>query len=640
MTPAAPQIGPVLRKVTGPRDLKALPEDQLPALARDIRSYLVSAVSQTGGHLGPNLGVVELTIGIHRVFDSPRDTIVFDTGHQAYVHKLLTGRQDFSDLRQRGGLSGYPSRTESGHDIVENTHASAGLSWAAGIAQARQLTGEGSRYTVVIVGDGALTGGMAWEALNNIAAERDERLIIVVNDNGRSYAPTIGGLARHLAGLRTAGLYERTLGWGRRFLQARGRPGRLVYGALHGLKKGIKDVLAPQALFEDLGIKYIGTVDGHNTSQVMEALVRAKSFRGPVIVHAITEKGRGYTPAETDGADRFHAVGRIHPETGLPVAAGGSQWTGVFAEELVRAARRDERIVAVTAAMLEPVGLARFAAEFPHRVFDVGIAEQHAAAAAAGMAFGGLRPVVAVYSSFMNRAFDQVMMDCALHRAPVVFALDRAGITGEDGPSHHGQWDVAVMRSVPGLRVAAPRDGRRLAELLREALAWEDGPTVVRFPKGVVPENLPSQRRVAGVDVLAEHDGGPRVLIVAMGAMALAGVEAARVLSEQGLGSRVVDPRWVLPVSESLVELVSDCDAVVCVEDGLAASGAGEALRALLGERGITPPMRCLGLPSEFLAHAKREELLEDCGLTAAGIAAAAISTLATVPQSSSSSSG
>ncbi|MDR1150962.1 MAG: 1-deoxy-D-xylulose-5-phosphate synthase, partial [Bifidobacteriaceae bacterium] len=623
----APRHRPLLASLHGPGDLKALDRRDLPALAQEIREFLVDAVSRTGGHLGPNLGVVELTIAIHRVFDSPKDTIVFDTGHQAYVHKLLTGRQDFSRLRRSGGLSGYPSRAESVHDVVENTHASAGLSWAAGIAGARGLAPGGAserRYTVAVVGDGALTGGMSWEALNNIAEWKDIPLVIIVNDNGRSYAPTIGGLATHLAGLRTAGAYERILHWGRRFLTSHGRFGNFVYSALHGLKKGIKDVIAPQVLFEDLGLKYIGTIDGHDIGQLIHALERAKAFGGPVIVHAITDKGRGYTPAEDHLPDRFHTVGRIHPETGLPVSAAQSSWTSVFAEEIVALARGDERIVALTAAMREPVGLAPFAAEFPSRVIDVGIAEQHAVTAAAGMAFAGLHPVVAVYSTFLNRAFDQVLMDVALHRAPVTLVLDRAGATGEDGASHNGQWDLAMLRIVPGLRVAAPRDAATLRAELREALADDDGPTVVRYPKGDVPAPVVAVDRVDGVDVLARTPGmAASVLVVSVGAVAGVALGVAGALVGRGIGAVVVDPRWVLPVDGTLIRLAAAHDAVVTVEDGLVSGGVGQAVGAALAGQGVTMPVLTFGLPPEFLPLASREQLLHDAGLDPRAIATA-----------------
>ena len=615
------QPGSVLERVKGLRDLKKLPARDLPALAADIRDFLVREVSKTGGHLGPNLGVVELTIGLHRVFNSPTDTIVFDTGHQAYVHKILTGRQDFTTLRQRGGLSGYPSRDESIHDVMSNTHASAGPSWGAGVAAGRALLGECERFTVVVVGDGALTGGMAWEALNNIAAQGGQRLVVVVNDNGRSYAPTIGALARHLSGLRTAPSYERVLTWGSRALRAQGRLGQAAYEALHGLKKGVKDVVAPQAMFEDLGLKYIGAINGHDVAAVERGLVQAKAYGGPVLVHVITEKGRGYQPAEANRMDHHHAVGRIHPETGLPIAPERCGWTAVFSDELVRLGRRNSGVVAVTAAMLDPVGLVPFAAEFPDRVFDVGIAEQHAAAMAAGLAYTGLHPVVAVYATFMNRAFDQVLMDCALHRAGVTFVLDRAGLTGSDGPSHNGQWDMALFRLVPGLRLAAPRDGARLRELLDEAVQINDAPTVLRYPKGPAPADIPALERIDGVDVLTDTSGHHQVLIVAVGAEARTALDAAALLGEEGIGVKVIDPRWVYPVSAAITRLAAGADLVVSLEDGLVDGGAGEAVARALATQGLNLPVINCGLPREFLTHGTRRELAQQAAMTPSQIA-------------------
>lgn len=615
---------PVLPTVRTPADVRRLSGRQVGQLADEIRAFLVEQVSRTGGHLGPNLGVVELTIALHRVFDSPRDTLVFDTGHQAYVHKLLTGRADFSRLRRRDGLSGYPSRAESEHDVVENSHASTALSWADGIAKANELRGHADRSVVAVVGDGALTGGMAWEALNNIAAGQDRRLVVVVNDNGRSYAPTIGGLAHHLDTLRTTQGYENVLSWGKRTLRRSGPPGRAAYEALHGLKKGIKDVVAPQGMFEDLGIKYVGPVDGHDEPAVERALLRAKAFGGPVIVHVITEKGRGYSPAEQDVADRFHAVGQIHPETGLPVAPSRFGWTSVFADEIVRIGRRRPDVVALTAAMLQPVGLAPFATEFPDRVFDVGIAEQHAVTSAAGMAFAGLHPVVAVYATFLNRAFDQVLMDVALHRAGVTFVLDRAGITGDDGASHNGMWDMAMLSIVPGLRLAAPRDEQTLRAALREAVDVDDAPTVVRYPKGAMGEAVEPVDTVDGVDVLARHAGGPdarSVLVVGIGSMAATGLEVARVLAAHGLAATVVDPRWVLPVPEGLVKLVGEHDHVVTIEDGLVDGGVGALLAQRSREAGIATPVQPFGVPRAFLDHATREQLVGALRLGPADVA-------------------
>jgi len=605
-----------LHAIGGPQDLRTLTPAELADLAAQIREFLVAQVSRTGGHLGPNLGVVELTLAVHRVFESPRDTLVFDTGHQAYVHKILTGRQDFSGLRRRGGLSGYPSRAESEHDVVENSHASTSLSWADGIARAYQLAGTPNRHVVAVVGDGALTGGMAWEALNNIATGPGRGLVIVVNDNERSYAPTIGGLAHHLSTLRTTRGYERFLEWGKSALQRSGAPGRLAFEALHGMKKGIKDVVAPQGMFEDLGIKYIGPVDGHDVAEVEHALRRARAYGGPVIVHAITRKGKGYAPAENDETDRFHATGVIDPRTGRPVVAAGVSWTGIFADEVLRIGQERPDVVGITAAMLVPVGLHRFAEAFPERVVDVGIAEQHAVTSAAGMAFAGLHPVVAVYATFINRAFDQVMMDVALHRAGVTFVLDRAGITGDDGASHHGMWDLSLLRLVPGVRIAAPRDADTLRAELREAVAVDDAPTVVRFCKGEVPVAIPAVDRVGGVDVL-RREGAPDVLLVGVGSMVGLGLDVAGRLAAQGIGGTVVDPRWVVPVDAALVELARAHRRVVVVEDNLVDGGIGSAVAERLAAEGVATPVHAFGVPRRFLEHATRAQVLEELGLTA-----------------------
>jgi 1-deoxy-D-xylulose-5-phosphate synthase len=610
----------LLDGVTGPAALQQLPAGQLPRLAQEIRTFLIDAVSRTGGHLGPNLGVVELTIALHRVFDSPRDAIVFDTGHQSYVHKLLTGRRDFAGLRTRGGMSGYPSRAESEHDVVESSHASSSLSWADGIAKGRALRGDTESTTVAVIGDGALTGGMAWEALNNIATGHDRRLVIVVNDNERSYAPTIGGLAHHLSTLRTTRGYERFLDWGKNTLQRSGPPGRLAFEALHGVKKGIKDVVAPQGMFEDLGLKYIGPVDGHDVQAMERALRQARSYGGPVIVHAITVKGKGYPPAVADVADQFHAVGVIDPETGVPVAGSGRSWTSEFADELVRIGRRREDVVAITAAMMIPTGLHRFAAEFPHRVFDVGIAEQHAVASAAGLAYTGLHPVVAVYATFLNRAFDQVLMDVALHRAGVTFVLDRAGITGPDGASHHGMWDLSVLQVVPGIRVAAPRDAARLVEELGEAVEVDDAPTVLRVARDSVPDDIPAIERVGGVDVLARGDGND-VLVVGVGSLATMALDVAKRLSAQGISATVVDPRWVLPVDPALLELVRAHRLVVTLEDGVRVGGVGARLAQEMRDARIEVPLHDVGIPCAFHDHGSRRDVMEEIGLTAQTVA-------------------
>jgi 1-deoxy-D-xylulose-5-phosphate synthase len=612
----------VLETINSPADLKALPPSALPGLAQEIRTFLVDSVSKTGGHLGPNLGVVELTIALHRVFDSPRDTIVFDTGHQAYVHKLLTGRHDFSALKKQGGLSGYPSRAESEHDVVENSHASTALSWADGIAKARRLRGERGRHTVAVIGDGALTGGMAWEAINNIAADKDLPLTIVVNDNERSYAPTIGGLAEHLATLRTTRGYERFLDWGKNTLNRTPVVGGAMYETLHGMKKGIKDIVAPQGMFEDLGLKYVGPVDGHDEQAVEAALRRARIFGGPVLVHVITQKGRGYQPAIQDEADQFHGVGKFNPETGLPFEVSGRIWTDEFNDEMVAIGADRDDVVALTAAMLIPVGLDGFAAAYPERVFDVGIAEQHAVTMASGLAYAGLHPVVAVYATFLNRAFDQLLMDAALHRAGITFVLDRAGVTGTDGASHNGMWDMTIASIVPGLRLAAPRDGQQVRLQLREAIDVSDAPTVLRFPKGDVGEPVPALRRHGSLDVLHESDAtGCDLLVVGVGAFATMAVDIAAKLEAQGQRVTAVDPRWVLPVSPDLVDLARSAGAVAVVEDNLVSGGIGAAITLALRDAGIDVPVHLHGIPKRFLDHASRGQVLEEVGLTADAVA-------------------
>ena len=613
----------LLETITSPARLKALPAEQLPQLADEIRSFLVSEVSKTGGHLGPNLGVVELTIALHRVFDSPRDAIVFDTGHQAYVHKLLTGRQDFAQLKKRGGLSGYPSRAESRHDVVENSHASTSLSWADGIAKGRRLRGENDRHTVAVIGDGALTGGMAWEAINNIAVDRTLPLVIVVNDNERSYAPTIGALAEHLATMRTTRSYERFLDWGKRSLVRTPVVGGAMFETLHGVKKGLKDIMAPQGMFEDLGLKYVGPVDGHDEETLEKALRQAKEFGGPVIVHVITQKGRGYQPAIDDAADQFHSVGKINPETGLPFEVSGRIWTDEFNEEMVAVGRDRPDVVAITAAMMIPVGLDGFAAAHPDRVFDVGIAEQHAVTMASGLAYAGLHPVVALYATFLNRAFDQLLMDCALHRAGVTFILDRAGLTGSDGASHNGMWDMSLTSIVPGLRLAAPRDGEQVRAALREAIDVSDGPTVIRFPKGDVADPLLAVRRHGEVDVLFENSGADvDLLMIGVGAFAGLATEAGEKIAAMGHRVRVVDPRWVLPVSDDVVALARAADSVAVIEDNLVSGGIGAAVGLALHTAGVTAPVHPYGIPKRFLEHASRGQLLEQLGLTAGHIVA------------------
>jgi 1-deoxy-D-xylulose-5-phosphate synthase len=612
----------LLEQIKGPRDLDLLSKTELVSLCTEIRQFLVKSVAKTGGHLGPNLGVVEATVAIHRVFDSPNDSIIFDTGHQSYVHKLLTGRQDFSTLRQREGLAGYPQRSESPHDIVESSHASSSLSWADGIAKAYKLTKQDDRYVVAVVGDGSLTGGMTWEALNNISDDNDRKLVIVVNDNGRSYAPTIGGLARYLNGIRTDRFYRRLYRMSKSFFYRFGLIGRLTYSAARGAGKGLLGSFAPKGLFPNLDIKYIGPIDGHDLEAMEQALTQAKKYANPVIVHAITQKGKGYDPATLNEEDQFHAVGQIDPETGKSLdSSSGASWTSVFSEEIVRIADARKDIVGITGAMLIPVGLDKFAAKYPDRVFDVGIAEQHAVTSAAGMAFGGLHPVVAIYATFMNRAFDQVLMDVALHKAGVTFVLDRAGVTGPDGPSHHGMWDLAMLQIVPGIKLSAPRDAKRLQELLNDAVAVSDRPTVIRFGKGTAGSEIVALRRTEdGVDVLYES-AAKDVLIMSVGAMAETALQVAKLLAAQGIGATVVDPRWVVPVPKSVVEMSAAHRLVVTIEDGIKVGGIGTRVRQDLREAQIDTALTEIGLPDEFIDHATRGQILEDSGLTPQAIA-------------------
>ncbi len=607
----------MLESIKSPQDLHGLSYEQLEELSSEIRQFLITKVSKTGGHLGPNLGVVELTLAIHRTFDSPKDVVLFDTGHQSYVHKMITGRADqFDGLRQRGGIAGYPNRRESEHDVIENSHASTALSWADGISLGFSLTKQRDRHVVVVVGDGALTGGMSWEALNNIAALSDRNLTIIVNDNERSYSPTIGGLATYLATLRVTRGYERFLDWGKEILSHTPVVGAPIYETLHGMKKGIKDIVAPQGMFEDLGLKYVGPIDGHNIEAMERALEQAKEFGEPVLVHVITEKGKGHKPAVADVAEKFHAVGVVDPETGTPLGKSSTSWTNVFSEELVALGKERKDIVAITAAMLGPTGLDKFQSEFPERTIDVGIAEQHAVTSAAGLAFAGLHPVIAVYSTFLNRAFDQLLLDVALHKAGVTFVLDRAGITGDDGPSHHGIWDLAVTGLVPTMHVAAPRDAARLRETLREAVAINDAPTAVRFPKGAVQGDIPAFERRDGVDVLYRGESAD-VLLISLGSMASISGEAASQAYREGVGVTVIDPRWVKPLPASLISMVDRYKSVVVLEDGIKHGGISSAISEQCREAGLNIAIHSIGVPLEFIEHSKRSEILEDLGITA-----------------------
>jgi 1-deoxy-D-xylulose-5-phosphate synthase len=610
----------MLDSIHGPQDLAQLTFEQLDLLSAEIRSFLIEQVSKTGGHLGPNLGVVELTIALHRTFQSPKDVLVFDTGHQTYVHKILTGRApSFNKLRQRGGLAGYPNRSESEHDVIENSHASTALSWADGIARAFKVQGIKDRTVVAVVGDGALTGGMSWEALNNIASAQNIRLVIVVNDNERSYSPTIGGVATYLSTLRATSGYEKFLDWGKGVLDKTPVVGHPIYKTLHGVKKGLEDIIAPGGMFEDLGLKYLGPIDGHNIEAMERSLSAAKALAQPVIVHVITEKGRGHAPAVNDVAEKFHAVGIVDPETGAPLNKSVTTWTSVFSEELIKAGHERKDIVAITAAMLGPTGLDAFHKQFPERTFDVGIAEQHAVTSAAGMAFAGLHPVFAVYSTFLNRAFDQLLLDVALHKAGVTFVLDRAGITGDDGPSHHGIWDLALSGIVPTLHVAAPRDGARLRETFQEAILISGAPSLVRFPKGEVQADIPAFERRNGIDVLYRGESAD-VLLVSIGAMASIAVDAASQAYREGVGVTVIDPRWVKPLPQELISMAERYKSVVVIEDGIRHGGIASTISEMFRDANVSVPIHSIGVPLEFIEHSKRGEILTDLGMTARNI--------------------
>ena len=606
--------------IQSPDQLRAMSPEELTALAADIREFLIEKVSRTGGHLGPNLGVVELTIAIHRVFQSPRDIVLFDTGHQSYVHKILTGRADqFDLLRQRDGISGYPNRRESEHDVIENSHASTALSWADGVSRGFSLTGQPDRHVVAVVGDGALTGGMSWEALNNLSPESDRNLVIVVNDNERSYSPTIGGLATYLTTLRASKEYELILSRGKRMLHNTPLVGKYIYGTLHGIKKGMKDMLAPQGMFEDLGFKYLGPIDGHDIEAMERTLQMAKEFGSPVIVHAITEKGRGYKPALDDMAEKFHAVGIVDPVTGKPLKASAPSWTNVFSEEITQIGRENPKVVAITAAMLGPTGLDKFAQSFPDRTIDVGIAEQHAVTSAAGLAYAGVHPVIAIYSTFLNRAFDQLLLDVALHNAGVTFVLDRAGITGDDGPSHHGIWDLALTGIVPHMHVGAPRDGARVKELLRQCIAIDNAPSMIRFPKGAIPADIPALERADGIDILHRGDTN-QVLVISIGSMAAMALEVAQLADKESIEVTVIDPLWVKPISSNLTALCAKYSTVVVMEDGIKHAGIASTISESLREAGSPCVVHSIGVPLEFIEHSKRNEILEDLKITPAAI--------------------
>ncbi len=586
-------------------DVRKVPAHQLAELAGQIRGFLIDSVCSSGGHLGPNLGVVELTIALHRVFRSPETPIIFDTGHQSYVHKILTGRREgMAKLRVAGGLSGYPNRRESVHDVVENSHASTALSYADGMAVAFALAGRQSPV-VAVIGDGTLTGGPALEALNNIGAA-GRNVIVVLNDNGRSYSPTAGGFARHLARLIDRAGY-------------RGVVDRLA-GADRPADTGLPEG-GPAGIFGALGFDYLGPVDGHDIPALERAFDAAGRRGGPVVVHCRTIKGRGFAPAEADPADRMHTVGQISPVTGRPVHDPTATWTDAFSGALLEIGARRDDVVAISAAMLGPTGLGPFAEAFPDRCFDVGIAEAHAVTSAAGMAMAGRHPVVALYATFAGRAFDQTLLDVGLHRLPVTMVLDRAGITGPDGPSHHGMWDLAMLGIVPGIRIAAPRDAASLREELAEAVDTATGPTVLRYPKASMGPAVPAVGRVGGVDLLRAPDAA-EVLVVGTGALCTVAIDAAELLAGEGISCTVVDPRWVLPADPALAGLAAKHCLVITVEDGVRVGGVGSHLAALLQDHQVPVPVRTLGLPAEFIPQGSRTELLARYGLDAEGIAA------------------
>lgn len=622
----------ILNKVKSPQDLKKLSDDKVEELAAEIRQFLIDKVSVTGGHLGPNLGVVELTIALHRVFDSPRDPIVFDTSHQSYVHKILTGRADqFDTLRQKDGLSGYTDRGESEHDWTESSHASAAISVIDGLSKAFCIKGESRRNAVAVVGDGALTGGMCWEALNNISADKERNAVIVVNDNGRSYSPTIGGLSENLSRIRTQHGYDELMEQGKKTLKSLGWVGNRTFDALRAVKEGVKSSILPTEMFPELGMKYIGPINGHDLDALDHALSYARDYEGPIIVHVVTEKGHGFAPAVNEPQDQMHSTGAIDPVTGVPKGKSQPGWTAVFSEELIEAAKKRDDIVAITAAMAGPTGLIPFAEQFPNRFFDVGIAEQHAMASASGLALGGLHPVVAIYSTFLNRAFDQLLMDIALLKQPVTIVLDRAGVTGSDGASHNGVWDMSLTTIIPGIHVAAPRDGQRLRELFQESLEIKSGPSVVRFPKGNLLEDMDAVATTEdGVDIIFESEQerfadaeAKKVLVISIGAMAARSLGAAQILEDKGMAVTVVDPRWLCPVAPSLIEMADEHDIVVVAEDGMMRAGVGSLFDEAFSAAEVDTPLRRVAFPSIFPKHGSRGEVLEEVGMDADGIAAA-----------------
>ncbi len=623
----------LLPTIETPADLRGLSEEQLVELAAEIRSFIVSTVTTTGGHLGSNLGVVELTLALHRVFDSPKDVLLFDVGHQAYVHKLITGRRyGFKELRQPGGLSGYPNRAESEHDWIENSHASPALSYAHGLATAFELNGQGARKglnrrVVAVIGDGALTGGMAYEALNNLG-HSGRRCLIVLNDNGRSYAPTVSHLSQSLTSLRINPTYVHTRERVRNLLREIPKVGDYAYSGVSGLTNAIREAVVPRTFFEALGVRYVGPIDGHDFSQLEQALRGAADWDGPIVLHVLTQKGRGYAPAEDDQLHHLHdfkVTTRARDEDeAAPPSTIAPTYTDAFSKAMVAAAERDQRVVALTAAMCGPTGLLAFQSRFPDRCFDVGIAEQHEVTAAAGMALGGLRPVVAVYSTFFTRAFDQANLDVGLLKLPVVMAFDRAGVTGDDGASHNGVLDLALSLMIPGCTVFAPSSAEEIPVMLDTALSL-DGPSTIRYPKT-------SARHVDPLDVgqglqaRLVHQGDGSVCLLGVGKMLAACEEAAELLAREGITATVYDVRVVAPADPEMLDAAAHHRIVVTAEDGIRIGGAGSHLLDGVSQAaraaGVSVPMAvCLGTPKAFLTHGRPDEILARLGLDGPGIA-------------------
>ena len=603
----------LLESIDHPTDLRRLSYEQLDELAGEMRDQIVKAVEANNGHLGSNLGVVELTLAMHRVFDSPRDVLLWDTGHQAYVHKMVTGRRDrFDDLRQAGGLSGYPSRAESEHDWIENSHASTILCYAHGLAEAFKLRGEAERRIVAVIGDGSLTGGMAFEGLNNLG-HSDSRAVIILNDNGRSYAPTVSKLGESLGRLRLNPSYVRNRARLDRLLHEVPLVGEHLERGVDGALAAVREIFEPPAFFEMLGVRYTGPFDGHDVAGLESALRNASEFDGPIVVHVLTQKGRGYAPAENDPIKRLHDMGDAKP----------GSYTAAFTEAIIKEAEHRPEVVAITAAMPDSTGLLPFKERFPDRFFDVGIAEQHAVTAAAGMAMGGLRPVVAIYSTFLTRAIDQVNLDVAMHGQPVVFCLDRAGITGDDGASHHGVLDMVLLSKVPGMTIFAPSSYRELGTMLHDALdLCTDGPAVIRWPKTMPPDEDGADDVGHGLTARKARSGSD-VCLLAVGKMLAPALAAAEALAAEGVDATVWDVRVAKPLDQDMLDDAAAHPAVVTIEDGYREGGIGSAIADQLEQRpGATPRLSVLGVPVQFIPHGKPDKILAGFGLDADGVAA------------------